>query len=125
MFTRSQLEIKTLNVLRDLCRKYGIKPTGNPGYKVSYITSLMAFPELAIKQTKKARGLKRPSWDKLQVMGECLDEMGTPTDEQSALIKATMEGKKLPDPNRFDQEMLLAIYKAKLHLEQVIDLLHQ
>ncbi|MDZ8109693.1 MAG: hypothetical protein RM338_29275 [Nostoc sp. DedQUE12a] len=125
MFTRSQLEIKTLNELRNLCRKYGIQPTGNPGYKVSYITSLMAFPELAIKQMRDARGLKRPSWDKLEVLRKCLDEMSTPTDEQSALIKATMEGRRMSYPSRFDQETLLAIYKAKLHLEQAIDFIHR
>jgi hypothetical protein len=44
MFTRSELEIKTIAELKDLCRRYGIKATGNAGYKVSYITSLMAFP---------------------------------------------------------------------------------
>lgn len=121
MFTRSQLEIKTLNELRDLCRKYGIKPTGNPGYKISYI---MTFPELAIKQIREARGLKRPSWNKFEAIGECLDEMGKPTDEQSALIKMTMEGRRMAYPSRFDQEMLLSIYKAKLHLEQAIDVLN-
>lgn len=124
MFTRSQLEIKTLNELRDLCRKYGIKPTGNPGYKISYITCLMTFPELAIKQIREVRGLKRPSWKKFEAIGECLDEMGTPTDEQSALIKMTMEGIRMAYPSRFDQEMLLSIYKAKLHLEQAIDMLN-
>ncbi|NEU74082.1 hypothetical protein PI95_016335 [Hassallia byssoidea VB512170] len=124
MFTRSQLEIKTLNELGDLCRKYGIKPTGNPGYKISYITSLMTFPELAIKQITEARGLKRPSWNKFEAIGECLDEMGTPTDEQSALIKMTMEGRRMAYPSGFDQEMLLSIYKAKLHLEQAIDMLN-
>lgn len=34
MFTRSELEIKTIPELRDLCRRYGIKPTGSAAYKV-------------------------------------------------------------------------------------------
>ena len=50
MFTRAELEIKTISELRDLCRRYGIKPTGNAGYKVSYITSLIAFPAIALNQ---------------------------------------------------------------------------
>ncbi|MEH1969955.1 MULTISPECIES: hypothetical protein [unclassified Nostoc] len=52
MFTRSELEIKTIKELRDLCRRYGIKPTGNAGYKNSYIVTLMAFPLLALQQMK-------------------------------------------------------------------------
>jgi hypothetical protein len=59
MFTRSELEIKTIAELKDLCRRYGIKPTGNAGYKVSYITSLMAFPAIALHQMNQGRGLKR------------------------------------------------------------------
>jgi hypothetical protein len=59
MFTRSELEIKTIAELKDLCRRYGIKPTGNAGYKVSYITSLMAFPAIALHQMNEGRGLKR------------------------------------------------------------------
>jgi hypothetical protein len=46
MFTRSELEIKTIEELGNLCRRYGIKPTGNIGYKLSHITALMAFPVL-------------------------------------------------------------------------------
>ncbi|MGI2905326.1 hypothetical protein [Tolypothrix sp. VBCCA 56010] len=49
---------------------------------------------------------------------------GTPTDEQSALIKMTMEGRRMAYPSGFDQEMLLSIYKAKLHLEQAMDMLN-
>ncbi|BAZ29234.1 hypothetical protein NIES4074_16730 [Cylindrospermum sp. NIES-4074] len=52
MFTRSELEIKTIPELRDWCRRYGIKPTGNPGYKTSHILSLMAFPPLALQQSR-------------------------------------------------------------------------
>jgi len=57
MFTRSELEIKTIKELRDLCRKYGIKPTGNAGYKTSYIVTLMAFPLLALQQMKQGKGV--------------------------------------------------------------------
>ncbi|RCJ31641.1 hypothetical protein A6770_19910 [Nostoc minutum NIES-26] len=125
MFTRSELEIKTIQELRDLCRRYGIKPTGNPGYKTSFITSLMAFPYLALQQMKENRGLKPPSFANFQSFACGLDEMGIPTDEQSALIRITMEGRKMSYPERYEQSQLMNLYKAKLLLEQLIDLLNQ
>jgi hypothetical protein len=94
MFTRSELEIKTINELRDLCRRYGIKPTGNAGYKTSYITSLIAFPAIALHQLQKSIGLRRLSFEGFQNIGAALDQMNSPTDEQAALIKLTLEGKR-------------------------------
>ncbi|MEH1851993.1 MAG: hypothetical protein V7L11_09965 [Nostoc sp.] len=123
MFTRSELEIKTINELRDLCRRYGIKPTGNAGYKVSYVTSLIAFPAIALSQLEKGMGLRRLSFEAYQNLGAALDEMNSPTDEQAALIKLTMEGKRYKAPQRWEQEKLLNLYKAKLKLEEVLELL--
>ncbi|WP_375509852.1 hypothetical protein [uncultured Nostoc sp.] len=45
--------------------------------------------------------------------------MNSPTDEQSALIKATLEGRILNAPDRYVQERLLALHKAKHHLKPV------
>ncbi|MBN3876041.1 MAG: hypothetical protein HWQ42_06250, partial [Nostoc sp. JL23] len=59
MFTRTELEIKTIQELRDLCRRYGLKPTGNAGYKTSYVTSLIAFSAIALNQMQEGRGLRR------------------------------------------------------------------
>ncbi|MBH8578046.1 hypothetical protein I8752_34910 [Nostocaceae cyanobacterium CENA369] len=123
MFTRSELEIKTIPELRDLCRRYGLRPTGNAGYKVSWITSLMAFPAIALNQLQEGRGLKRLPFEDFQNIGAALDRMGTPTDEQSALIKISLEGRRMKSPERWEQESLLNLYKAKLLLEQVMDLL--
>ena len=125
MFTRSQLEIKTVPELRDLCRRYGIKPTGNPGYKVSYITSLLVFPQIALQQLRQAKGLKSPGLSVIQFFEGVIDEMNSPTDEQAALIKITMEGKRMNYPDRYDQENLLNLHKAKIHLEMAIGLLRQ
>ncbi|WP_017654284.1 hypothetical protein [Fortiea contorta] len=125
MFTRSELEIKTVEELRNLCRRYGVKPTGNPGYKVSYITSLIAFPVLALKQMQESRGLKAPSFGSFQEMGITLDEMGTPTVEQVALIRISLEGRRMSYPQRYEQERLLSLYKAKALLEEIIGLLIQ
>lgn len=125
MFTRSELEIKTIKELRDLCRRYGIKPTGNAGYKTSYIVTLMAFPLLALQQMKQGKGLKFPNFNAIQVISSAIEEMNSPTDEQAALIRITLEGRKISYPDRYDQENLLNLHKAKMSLEQAIDLLSQ
>ncbi|GAX44408.1 hypothetical protein NIES4075_54260 [Tolypothrix sp. NIES-4075] len=59
-----------------------------------------------------------------QDLEQALDRMGQPTDQQAALIKATMQGKRLKYPQRYDQEALLNLHKAKMHLEQTLDLLN-
>jgi len=123
MFTRSELEIKTIAQLRDLCRRYGLKPTGNAGYKTSWITSLMAFPAIALTQLQEGKGLRQLSFEVYQDITIALDQMNSPTDEQAALIKLTMEGKRYQAPQRWEQEKLLNLYKAKLKLEEVIELL--
>ncbi|MEH2083132.1 MAG: hypothetical protein V7K89_25095 [Nostoc sp.] len=123
MFTRSELEIKTIRELRDLCQRYGIKPTGNPGYKVSYITSLMVFPQLALHQMQQGRGLKPPTFTTFQYIGAAIDEMSSPTDEQIALIRLTLEGRKMTYPDRFEQEKLLNLHKAKMLVEQAFTML--
>jgi len=51
--------------------------------------------------------------------------MNSPTDEQAALIKLTMEAKVMSYPDRYDQENLLNLHKAKMHLEMAIALLNQ
>ncbi|MEH2025795.1 MAG: hypothetical protein V7K62_19780 [Nostoc sp.] len=51
--------------------------------------------------------------------------MNSPTDEQAALIKLTMEGKAMSYPDRFDPENLLNLHKARIHLEMAIGLLSQ
>ncbi|RCJ35421.1 hypothetical protein A6770_16640 [Nostoc minutum NIES-26] len=125
MFTRSELEIKTISELRDLCRRYGIKATGNSGYKTSYIVSLMAFPQIAVSQFKQGKGFRNPDFAAIQVISTAIDEMNSPTDEQAALIKITLEGRRMNYPDRYEQEKLLALHKAKIHLEQAIGLLNQ
>lgn len=123
MFTRTELELLTIPQLKILCDRYGLKPTGKAGYKDSYITTLMAFPVLAIQQLEDGRGLKRPSFASFEAMGKALDEMNTPTPEQSALIRVSFEGRRMEIPQRYDQERLINIYKAKCHVEEAINLL--
>ncbi|QSJ20572.1 hypothetical protein JYQ62_00255 [Nostoc sp. UHCC 0702] len=125
MLTRSELEIKTIQELRDLCRRYGVKPTGNSGYKTSYIVTLMAFPQIAVSQFKQGKGLRNLDFAVTQVISTAIDEINSPTDEQAALIKITLEGRKMNYPDRYDQEKLLALHKAKMHLEQAMALLSQ
>jgi hypothetical protein len=124
MFTRSELEIKTLGELKGLCKQYGIKALGNPGYKSAWIDALLTFSTIAIRQMKEDEGLKKISFKCHQDLGNALDQMGEPTDCQVALIRATMQGKRLAYPHRYDQETLLNLYKAKMHLEQALDMLN-
>jgi len=49
--------------------------------------------------------------------------MGMPTDHQAALIKASLEGKQMQAPQRWEQEKLLNRYHAKHNIEQAITLL--
>ncbi|MBD2611519.1 hypothetical protein H6G94_09580 [Nostoc punctiforme FACHB-252] len=123
MFTRSELEIKTVPELRDMCRKYGIRPTGSAAYKGSYITSLLSFPIIAIGQMESERGLRLPSLAAIQVIGSAIDEMNSPTAEQAALIRISMEGRRMGYPDRYKQEELLGRYMAKMKLEEVMSLL--
>ena len=123
MFSRTELEVLTIPELRALCQRYGVKPTGSQAYKTSYLTSLMAFPVIALKQMEENRGLRMLSFANLQNLGVALDEMNSPTDEQVALIRVSFEGRRMEYPQRYNQEKLLAIYRAKLLLEQVINLL--
>ncbi|MDZ8240039.1 MAG: hypothetical protein RMZ69_23285 [Nostoc sp. ChiQUE01a] len=123
MFTRSELEIKTVPELQDLCRRYGIRPTGSAAYKASYITSLLSFPLIAVNQMEEGRGLKSPTLASIQAFGSAIDEMNSPTAEQIALIRISLEGKRMRYPDRYNQEELLAWHMAKMKLEQVIALL--
>ena len=125
MFTRSELEIKTIQELSQLCQRYGIKPSGSRAYKTSYITSLMAFPAIAISQFKQGRGLRALDFADFQAIGRMIEVMETPTDEQAALIKITLEGRRMAYPDRYEQERLLALHQAKMLLERAFALLSQ
>ena len=85
----------------------------------------MAFPLLALQQMKQGKGLKFPNFDAIQIINSAIEEMNSPTDEQAALIRITLEGRKMSYPDRYDQENLLNLYKAKMSFEQAIDLLSQ
>jgi hypothetical protein len=123
MFTRTELELLTVPQLKILCNRYGLKPTSSGAYKDNYITALMAFPHLAIQQMQENKGLRVPSFESYQNLGVALDEMNQPTTEQIALIRISMEGRRMKYPHRYEQETLLRRYHAKNHLEQVITLL--
>ncbi|BAZ53046.1 hypothetical protein NIES4103_57110 [Nostoc sp. NIES-4103] len=126
MLTRPELESKTLKELKDLAARYGVKPVGNPGYKTNWITPLLAFPVQAIQQFKaNKRGLKNLSLKSFEALGTILNELGEPTDEQAALIRATLEGKLLPLPERYNQTRLLNLHKTRQLIQQAIEILNQ
>lgn len=123
LFTRTELEVLTVQQLKVLCLRYGLKPMASGAYKDNYISTLMAFPLLAIQQLEDGDGLRLPTFENLQILGTILDQMGQPTDFQAALIKASLEGKQLQAPQRWEQEKLLNRYHAKHNIEQAITLL--
>ncbi|HEY9802131.1 MAG TPA: hypothetical protein V6D25_17345 [Leptolyngbyaceae cyanobacterium] len=123
VFSRQELELLTIPELRMMVTRYGLKPTGIGAQKASYITTLMAFPGLAIKQLEENRGLKRPTLSQFEQIGVILDEMGELTPEQSALIRVSLENRKMEYPDRYQQERLLNLYKVRNHLVEVIELL--
>ncbi|WP_345940527.1 hypothetical protein [Nostoc sp. UIC 10630] len=85
----------------------------------------MAFPLLALQQMKLGKGLKSPNFNAIQVISSAIEEMNSPTDEQTALIRITLEGRKMSYPDRYQQENLLNLHKAKMSIEQAIDFLSQ
>ncbi|MCF2147580.1 hypothetical protein IQ276_014365 [Desmonostoc muscorum LEGE 12446] len=126
MFTRSELESKTLKELKDLAARYEVKPVGNPGYKTSWIIPLLAFPMQAIGQFQDQKtGLRNPGWRSTEALGMMLCEIGEPTDEQAALIRATLEGSLLALPERYNQTRLLNLHKTKQLIQEAIETLNK
>jgi hypothetical protein len=75
MFTRSELEIKTLGELKGLCKQYGLKPLGNPSYKTGWIDVLLTFAAIALRQMKGEReGLRRMTFKSYQDLGQAIDK---------------------------------------------------
>jgi hypothetical protein len=60
----------------------------------------MAFPILALQQFQDIRGLRRPPFASLQNISTALDEMDSPTDEQIALIRISLGGRRIRYLNR-------------------------
>jgi hypothetical protein len=123
MFTRTELEIKTIGELRNLCRRYGVQPLGRGMTKNDCVTPLLAFPEIAIRQMTEGRGLRKPKLELVEAINAAIEQMGEATTEQAAVLKMTLEGRRMSYPSRYDQERLYALYRAKGLLEQVASLL--
>ncbi|ARV62735.1 hypothetical protein BZZ01_32495 [Nostocales cyanobacterium HT-58-2] len=121
MFTRTELERKSIKELRNLClHVYELKPIGNTAYKDSYINALLVFPAIALRQIKAGTGYKRIRESHLDALGAIIEAIGSPTQEQKALLKVTMEGKTMEFPERYDQEALLNLHVAKWYLQQAM-----
>jgi hypothetical protein len=125
MFTRTELELLTIPELRDLCRRYGVPIICNSSGKTGYIALLQAFPQVALQQMRVGKGLRLPDLACMETLAAVVTQIGEPTDQQISLIRISLEGRRMAYPDRFDQEKLLAIYKAKAEIERAIDLLNQ
>ncbi|MEH2440388.1 hypothetical protein [Nostoc sp.] len=51
--------------------------------------------------------INSPNFNVIQVISSAIQEMNSPTDEQAALIRITLEGRKMSYPDRYQQENLL------------------
>ena len=124
MFTRTELESKTLLELRDMClAQYGLKPMGNLALKEAYINALLSFTAIACLQLREDAGFKTPTAAQVETLKAMIDQIGTPTIEQSALIKVTLEGRRAEYPLRYDQEKLFVLYRVKWYLDTITQLL--
>ena len=60
----------------------------------------MVFTQIAPAQSRQGKGLKSPGFSVIQFLEGVVDEINSPTDQQAALIKLTMEGKAMNYPDR-------------------------
>jgi len=93
--------------------------------KAGYIALLQSFAEIALQQLRASKGLKLPNLMCMETLATVLTEIGEPTNQQISLIRISLEGRRMSYPDRFDQEKLLAIYKARMEIERAIALLNQ
>jgi hypothetical protein len=109
MFTRSELEVRSIPELRNLCSRYGIGVVGASG-KVGYIALLQSFGQIALQQLRADQGLTLPNLTCMETLGTVLTEIGEPTDQQISLIRISLEGRRMSYPDRFDQESVYAVH---------------
>lgn len=114
MLSRDELEKLGLDELRNLARRYGIQPVGKVTEPESWIRMLLAFPRLAIDQTRDGVGLRSPGVNCYFLMGTASDMVGNATDYQMALIRATQMNEWVTDDeDRYYQEKLMQLWEIK------------
>ncbi|ARV59164.1 hypothetical protein BZZ01_11435 [Nostocales cyanobacterium HT-58-2] len=124
MFTRIELETKSLLELVTLCNQYGLKAHSDPNLRSSWAAVLLSFSNIAISQMQRGVGLKHPGREGIESLIVAYDAFGLPTREQSALIKVSVEERRImPLPYRVEQQKMLAFYQAKVNLDKAISLL--
>ncbi|NMF66924.1 hypothetical protein DP115_30925 [Brasilonema octagenarum UFV-OR1] len=123
IFTRIELETKSLLELTALCNQYGLKAHDDPLLRASWSTVLLSFPHIAISQMQREVGLKYLGRDGIESLIVAYNALGLPTREQAALIKASSQGRTMPMPYKLEQHKLLALYEAKVNLDKAISLL--
>ncbi|WP_026735324.1 hypothetical protein [Fischerella sp. PCC 9605] len=115
MMTREDLENKTLAELKRIASFYGVMPIGDIGSKDSWMKALTTFPRAAVEQLRDGNGLKFPQAHRLyDLVSQASDLLGSPTDSQLALIRATVRGEKMKDTvDQYYQERLFTLWLAK------------
>ncbi|MBW4632989.1 MAG: hypothetical protein KME30_14135 [Iphinoe sp. HA4291-MV1] len=124
MFTRTELETKSFLELVTLCNRYGLKAHSDPNLRSSWAAVLLSFSNIAISQMQRGVGLKHPGRDAIESLIVAYDAFGLPTREQSALIKVSVEERRLMlQPYKVEQQRMLALYQAKVNIDKAISLL--
>jgi hypothetical protein len=124
MMTREQLELLNLEELQRLGHSYGIQPLGSYGKREAWISMLLYFPIKAIDQMRDGVGLRSPGKSFYDLLKQASDLLGSPTDTQMALIRASVKGEKIGEVDLdFYQVKLLELYRVKIAIHQVMDTL--
>ncbi|WP_026732493.1 hypothetical protein [Fischerella sp. PCC 9605] len=125
MMSREDLENKTLTELKRIAAFYGVAPIGDIGNKESWIKALVSFPGAAIDQLRDGNGLRFPEPYRIHdLLSQASDLLGSPTDSQIALIRATVRGEKMRDNiDQYYQERLFTLWLAKKLIQDAVRLL--
>lgn len=125
VFSSFDLDLLNLEQLKELAQHYGLAPIGNPGFRQSWLNALNSFDTIALRQFEQGKGIKRPNSRTIDTLIDAIAAMGSPTDEQRALISVTVEQRyRLADDlGEYKQDCLLKLYLAQNKIKEAIAIL--
>ncbi len=89
------------------------------------IRALIAFPQAAIDQMRDGVGLHLPEpYEIWNILNTASGKIGSPTDSQMAMIRATLQFYHHPDrTQRYYQDRLFSLWLAKDYIDRAARLL--
>lgn len=125
VFSSFDLDLLTLEQLKELAEHYGLAPIGNPGYRQSWLNALNSFDTIAIRQFEQGEGLKYPDVQTIDALIDLIAGMGSPTAEQRALISIIVERRQrlTSDLVEYKQDCLYKLYLAQNKIREAIHIL--